>query len=395
MLSNPAPGLLDQQPVDSEWIPYAVPTLMGDEAQMVTDALRSTWISGGAYVEKFEQEIARLSGVPYAIAVSNGTTALHLALLGLGIGPGDEVVVPNFTFAAAANVTIAVGARIVTADVDTDTWCLDPNSAERAITPRTRAIIAVHLYGNVAEMDALTALARQRGIALVEDAAEAAFSLYRGRAAGTIGQIGTLSFHASKTITTGEGGMVMTADHDLYERMTLLRSHGMRRRKPYWHEVAGYNFRLTNLQAALGCAQLKQLDTIRKERARVHHTYRRLLRDVSGFRQQVFPETVDTLLWALAGRICDNGEGLRATEDRRDRVIIKMREHGVEVRPGFYTLGSLPPYGCEDHPIACRLAASVISLPTYPALTDEKIERICSVLDDALRWAECSSFDNL
>jgi perosamine synthetase len=385
MAANLAVGRIAPSTTESEWIPYAMPTLFGGEAELVTDALRSTWISGGAYVEEFERQIARLNGIPYAIAVSNGTTALHLALLGLGIRPGDEVIVPAFTFAAAANMAMAVGAQVVTADVDPETWCLDPGSVERVITDSTRAIIAVHLYGNVAEMDELVELANHARVALVEDAAEAAFSQYKGRFAGTIGQVGTLSFHAAKTITTGEGGMVMTADETLHQRMMVLRNQGMRKGKPYWHDVAGYNFRLTNVQAAIGCAQLKQLDTIRSERARVYCSYRRLLRDVKDFRGQVFTGAVDALLWAFAGQITGGDKPLCAVEARRDEVILKLREKGIEARPGFYTLGSLPPYDCKEHPNARRVAASVISLPTYPALTDKKIEKICEALDQSLR----------
>lgn len=362
-----------------------MPTIFGSEADLVTDALRSTWISGGPYVDEFERQIARLNRTPYAIAVSNGTTALHLALLGLGIGPGDEVVVPAFTFAAAANMALAVGARIVTADVDPETWCLDPGSVEQVVTDRTRAIIAVHLYGNMVEMDTLVEVANHAHAALIEDAAEAAFSQYKGRAAGTIGRIGTLSFHAAKTITTGEGGMVMTADEDLFRRMMLLRNQGMRKGKPYWHDVAGHNFRLTNVQAAIGCAQLKELESIRSERRRVHCSYRRSLRNISGFREQVFPNTVDALLWAVAGQLTGDDVPLHSMEAQRDEVIVKMRDEGIEVRPGFYTLGSLPPYSCKEYPNARRVAASVISLPTYPALTDEKIQRICEVLEQALR----------
>ena len=371
--------------MDAEWIPYAKPTYFGREIELVTDALASTWISGGAYVDEFEKKVATLLDVPYALAVSNGTTALQLALVALGIGPGDEVIVPAFTFAAAANMVLAVGAKPIAAEVDPYTWCIDPASLERVVNNHTRAIIAVHLYGNVSEMDALLEIARQRQLDVIEDAAEATFSKYKGRSAGSMGRVGTLSFHAAKTVTTGEGGMVLTADKELYQRMTLLRSQGMQKGKPfYWHDVAGFNFRLTNLQAALGCAQLEKLDLIRSERTRVAATYRRLLQTLSGFRLQTISQTVEPVIWAIAGQIVEHEEDIRQTESRRDLMMQLLRQRGIETRPGFYTLASMPPYKCGEWPFARKLAASVISLPTYPALDDNKIARVCRALQESL-----------
>jgi perosamine synthetase len=320
-----------------DWIPWAKPTLYGDEIDTVVDALRSTWISGGPYVDAFEDEIARRLDSPYAIAVSNGTTALHLAFLGLGIGPGDEVIVPGFTFVAAANMALAVGANLVFADVDPSTWLLEPASVARLISPRTRAIVVVHLYGNVADMDALLEIAGEHRTAVVEDAAEAAFCRHKGRFAGTMGDVGTLSFQATKTITTGEGGMVLTGDEQMFRRMLLLRDHGMRQDKRYWHDVVGYNYRLTNLQAALGCAQLRHLDTIRAERARVHRTYRNCLAGINNFQQQVFDKDVDALL-DLCGT--DRQRRLRYCEARGSSRCDNAHHERTRNRdpPGFLSL---------------------------------------------------------
>src|SRR5581483_9582649 len=193
-------------------IPWARPTFYGDEERMVVDALRSSWISGGPYVERFEREMAERMGVRHAIAVSNGTTAIELALRGLDLEPGDEIIVPGFTFVAAANMVLACGLKPLYADIDPDTWMIDAKEIGRLATARTKAVIPVHLYGNVADMDAVKTAADRCSLAIVEDAAEAAFSRFNGRCAGTIGRIGTFSFHATKAITTGEGGMVATHD---------------------------------------------------------------------------------------------------------------------------------------------------------------------------------------
>jgi len=236
-------------------IPWAKPSFCGNEQRYVSEAIASTWISAGNFVDRFECEFAGYTGSPYAMTSSNGTTALHMALLALSVGPGDEVVVPGFAFMAAANVALHLGAKPVFAEVDPVTWCMTANDVERCLSPRTKAIVPVHTYGNVCAMDEIIALAKDRSVVVVEDAAEAFGSRYKNRQAGSIGQLGTFSFHATKTITTGEGGMVVTDSCELRDRLYLYRNHGMLRTR-YWHEVAGHNFRLTNMQAAMGCAQL-------------------------------------------------------------------------------------------------------------------------------------------
>ncbi|MBI4969666.1 MAG: DegT/DnrJ/EryC1/StrS family aminotransferase [Rhodospirillales bacterium] len=360
-------------------IPWAKPTFLGREKELLLDALDSGWISGGPYVERLEKGMAERLGSPHALAVSNGTAALHLALLGLGIGPGDEVIVPGFTFVAAVNMVLAVGATPVYADIDPATWLLDPVSAATKITPRTKAIIAVHLYGNIADMKGLAKLAQDRGLALIEDAAEACFSTWEGRCAGTIGTVGTLSFHATKTMTTGEGGMVLAADPELAQRMFSIREHGMRARKRYWHDVVGHNFRLTNLQAALGCAQLERIDTIIRERGRVHAAYKRRLADGPRFRLQHFESCVDPVLWTFCVQLRE-----QTSADARDRVLERLTTSGIEVRPGFVAVGEMPIYATLPLPRSLEAARSVIALPTYPDLSDAEIDFICDAFLKAL-----------
>ena len=363
-------------------IPWAAPAFWGNEERYVTEALRSTWISGGPFVERLEQEVLALGGAAaharHALATSNGTTALQLPCIALGIGPGDEVVVPGFAFMAGANVALQLRARPVFCEVDRDTWCATAADVERCLSPRTKAIIVVHTYGNVCEMDALLELARSRGIALIEDAAEAFGSRHRGRLAGTIAPIGTFSFHATKTITTGEGGMTLAADAALAARMRLYRSHGMDRSKAfYWHEVAGYNFRLTNLQAALGCAQLEHLDEIVASRRRLRESYTQRLRGLDGARAQHFDAAVMPVLWAYALELDE-----RAYPQGRDALVKQLAERGIETRPGFHPASEMRHLypDCPPLPVCEALGRRVLSLPTWPGLKDADLDRICDAL---------------
>jgi perosamine synthetase len=357
-------------------IPWARPHLFGDEAERVREALSSTWISGGPFIDQFEEIIRDFVGARFACATSNGTTALHLAFLALGIGPGSEVIVPGFAYLGAANIALLCGARPVFAEVDPATWCLPAKEVERVLTPRTKAVVAIHTYGNMCEMDALKTLLAKNEIPLLEDAAEALGSSYRGEAAGSLGLIGTYSFHATKTITTGEGGMVVTDDRGAFERMQLYRSHGMARDvRYYWHEVAGHNFRLTNLQAALGCAQFAHFAEVKRSRAALHHQYSEQLQSEPGVTLQQFAESVTPVLWALAVRLDPS-----AFPQGRDTVIDEMRDRGIECRPGFYAASQQPLYDAPPLPICEDLARQVISLPCYVGLEEDQVNYICRTL---------------
>ena len=360
----------------NKMIPWARPHLFGNEADRMREALASTWISGGPFVDQLEEEIRQFANAGYTCATSNGTTALHLAYLALGIGAGSDVVVPGFAYLAAANVALLCGAQPIFAEVDPNTWCLTAGAVERVLTPRTKAIVAIQTYGNMCDMDALNALAASREITLIEDAAEALGSSYKGRAAGVCSVIGTYSFHATKTITTGEGGMVTTRDPELHRLMQLYRSHGMTRDlRYYWHHVAGHNFRLTNFQAAMGCAQFEHFAEVREIRATLHRQYRKRLQGQSGITLQQFKEDVAPVLWALAVRLEPD-----TFPQGRDEVLQQMRQHGIECRPGFYSASQQPLYDAPPLPICEDLAKQVLSLPCYIGLEETQVDFICNTL---------------
>lgn len=360
-------------------IPWARPDFWGREREYVLEALDSTWISGGPFVSRLEREFRDVCGASHALAVSNGTTAIHLAYLGANLQPGDEVIIPGFCFLAAANVAIHMGATPVFAEVDPDTWCLTAETLERCRTPRTKIAVPVHTYGNVCPMDAIMEWGRAENVTIIEDAAEAFASKYKNRYAGTFGTIGTYSFQATKTISTGEGGMVVTEDAAIAEKMALFRSHGMLQRK-YWHHVPGHNFRLTNLQAALGCAQIEQLNQILAARAAVHKQYLDRLSTAGGLSLQYFASDVDPVLWAMAMRLDPE-----AFPQGRDTVLKQLADAGVEARPGFYAASLLPIYQTPPVPRCEELSRQVVSVPTFPTLTTDQIDHICSTLLDLRR----------
>lgn len=342
------------------------------------EALDSTWISGGYFVDTLEKEFLKYHKAEYGLSVSNGTTALYLALLAAGIKSGDEVIVPGFTFVAPVNMIIACGATPIFAEIDPKTWLLSSNSLEGLITSRTKAIIVVNLYGNVCDMDAIMSIAKKHNLLVIEDNAESPFSKYKGTYSGTIGDIGCFSFQATKTITAGEGGFVITKHRNIYEEMRIIRDHGMQKNKRYWHTHVGHNFRLTNLQAAIGLAQLEQIQTIIARRAHIYAKYKARLENQAGITLQYYENDVEPVVWALALRMDKNVFGCS-----RDELIDEMKNSGIETRPGFYPCTILPLYSqytkyslpvCED------IGESLISLPFFVSLEDTQIDYICDVL---------------
>ena len=316
--------------MDKIKIPWAKPVFWGKEKEYVLDALKSTWISGGPYIERFEHGFKDAIRSPYCLTTSNGTTALLLAFIALGIGPGDEVIIPGFTFVAVANMAITLGAKPVFVDIDPFTWCMDPDQIEGAITKRTKAVCVVHLYGNVCDMKSISHICRRHRLFLVEDTAESMFSRYDGRYAGTLADAGIFSFQATKTLTMGEGGCVTVKNKRLFEKMKVIRNHGMNRKKYYWHTAIGHNFRLTNMQAAIGCAQLEKIDRAIDDRRRVYRVYCKYLGQAQGISMQRFPKEVEPVVWAVAVKIDPR------VFPSRDRLMAEMSKMGIETRPGFY-----------------------------------------------------------
>ncbi len=379
--------LLDEtgRPVDYACIhrynrfPVSEPALGGNELEYVTNCIKTNWISSaGKYVRDFETMVAKYCGVPYAAAVSNGTVALHLALEALGIGEGDEVIVPDLTFAASINAIIYCGATPVIVDIDAATWNICPKATARAITPKTKAIMPVHLYGLPAEMDAITALAKEHQLLIVEDAAEAIGSIYKNKKAGSMSDVATFSFYGNKTITTGEGGMVLFQDEATYQKALVLRDHGMDKNKRYWHNFVGYNYRLTNLQAAIGVAQMERVEEIVSRKVELGKLYNEGLKDIPEFQLPADFDYVTNTYWLYTIVLKDN------CELDRDALIGKLQQNGIETRPVFYPLHEMPPYQqylrSEKYPVADQVSKRGICLPSYLSLQPSEIEFICSVL---------------
>jgi perosamine synthetase len=358
-----------------ERIPVGAPDLGGNEEKYVVDAIRSSWISStGKYIQRFETEFAELCGTKAAISVSNGTVALHLAMLALGLRPGDEVIVPSLTYIATANAVRYVGAEPVFADVDPATWCIDPVSIETKMTRRTKGIIAVHLYGHPADMDELNHLAGIHGLWVIEDAAEAHMARYRGRPVGSLATMATFSFYGNKIFTSGEGGAITLNDPQLELRLRTLKGQGMDPARRYYFPVTGYNFRLTNVACAMLCAQLERREAILARRLEIYALYRKELEGVHGVGFQPVAPWAEIAPWLFCITVDEKVFGMA-----RNKVMEKLDQQGIETRPFFRPLHSLPPFREESRrrgdamPVAVKLGAEGINLPTYSAMKDEEI----------------------
>ncbi|MBI3858885.1 MAG: DegT/DnrJ/EryC1/StrS family aminotransferase [Thaumarchaeota archaeon] len=356
-------------------MPVAEPDIGREELKNVQEAVRSGWVSSkGPFIGAFEEGFADYIGARHGVATSSGTTSLHLALRALGIGKGDKVLVPSLTFAATANAVLYLGAEPVFVDSHPQYWCMDPSKLESLIDNRTKAMIPVHLYGHPCDMKAILRVARDHRLKVVEDCAEAHGAEYKGRKVGCFGDISCFSFYGNKIITTGEGGMCLTSDRDLAAKMKVLRDHGVSPAKAYWHEEVGFNYRMTNLQAALGMAQLAKIKGLLKRKRRVASWYRSRLERVKGLSLHPEMPWASCVYWMYSVLVESKTFGIG-----RDALVAGLAERGIETRRFFYPIETMPPYRKFSHgrtTIARYLSERGMNLPSGAKLDSASVGKV-------------------
>lgn len=364
-----------------DFIPVNEPIISEESKRNVLEALESGWISSsGKFVTQFEEKFARFLGVKHGIAVTNGTSALHIALLSLGVGKGDEVIVPAFTMAATWLAVIYTGARPVFIDCELETYNIDPSLIERKISPKTKAIMPVHIYGHPVDMDPIVRLAKKYNLAVVEDAAEAHGAEYKDKKCGSIGKINCFSFYGNKIITTGEGGMVVTNDDDLANKARKFRDLYHSDKKRFIHENVGYNYRFTNLQAALGCGELNHIKKYIRKKQRMAKLYEKYLKGIKGLTLPKTKNYAKNVYWMYGVLVEENLFGLN-----RDNLRIKLKEAGVDTRDFFYApddqiiLRQYLKKG-EDFPNTKTIAQKGLYLPSGLAIMESQIKKVCDII---------------
>jgi perosamine synthetase len=366
--------------MDVRNIPIFEPFLTGNEKRYLMEAIDTGWISSqGPFITRFEKEFAEYHGVAHAVASSNCTTALHMALLAAGVGPGDEVLCPDLTFIAPINMVVLAGAKPVLVDIEPEGFNIDPALLEAKITPRTKAIIVVHQFGHAADMDPICEIARHHNLVVIEDVAEAIGAHYKGRMLGTIGDMACYSLFGNKIITTGEGGAVITNNPKYDRTLRVLRDHGMTPGKKYHHEILGFNYRLTNLQAAVGLGQLERLDEILALRKVINDHYARRLTGAAGLRWRPELDYSSSVFW-LATIVLDRAEW-------REPLMEHLRAKGVEPRPMIFPVHFAPYLGyareTNEFPVSRDISLRSIHLPSSTSLQTADVDRIC---DAVLDW---------
>lgn len=352
-------------------IPIYQPDLSGNEKKYLNECVDTTWISSrGKFIDKFEEAFVEFTNATYATSVNNGTVAIHLALEALGIGKNDEVIVPTLTYIASVNPIVQVGATPVFVDSLKSTWQVDPEDIRRKITQNTKAIMVVHLYGQSADMDVIMQIAQEYNLLVIEDCAEAFGTYYKGKHVGTFGDVGTFSFFGNKTITCGEGGMVTTKDKGIFNKMKHLKNQGVSLEKQYWHDVVAFNYRMTNMQAAIGLAQIERASQFIVRKKEIAELYKNYLKDTLIIVHNEEKETVHSY-W-MTSILVDKA-------DDREKLRDYLKSEGIETRPLFYPVHTMPMYDKnETFSVADDLSSRGINLPSWPGLKNEDIELICT-----------------
>lgn len=363
-------------------VPFADPYITEEDVTAVAKCVREKRLSQGEYVQRFEDEFAKYLGVKNSVAVCNGTAALHVALAAINVKPGDEIIMPSFTFISTANCALFQGAKPVFVDIDPSTYNIDPNKIEEKITEKTKAIIPVHYAGQPADMDPILEIAEKNGVYVIEDAAEAHGALYKGKRAGSLAELACFSFYPNKNMTTGEGGMVTTNDYKLSEKMRMIRSHGQDER--YHHVILGYNYRMTDMQAALGITQLRRLDWVVKEKAEKAAYYDRRIKGMFGGELQtpyVAPYATHVYMF-YSVRF--------KSKEIREETAAKLEEKGVETRVAFPPIHLQPlykerfGYSRGYLPVTEKVADTILCLPIYPHITQKMQDYVLSAMKEAL-----------
>jgi perosamine synthetase len=360
-------------------IPYTKPSITDLEIRYAADAAANGWGDNCyAYINRFEELFKQYLGVQYAIATSSCTGALHMGMAALGIGPGDEVIMADTNWIATASPIIHLGALPVFVDIKPDTWCLDPNKVEASITPRTKAIVAVHLYGNLCEMDSLIAIGQKHNIPIIEDAAEAIGSVWHGKRAGSMGKFGAFSFHGTKTLTTGEGGMFVTNDEKFFEQVLTLSNHGRARSqvKQFWPDVVGFKYKMSNIQAAIGCAQMARVDELILKKREIFAFYREKLQNLGGV--QMNPEPFGIVNGAWMPTIVFDPE----TGVTREKLQVAFAAENVDARVFFWPLSSLPTFeAVHNNRNAFDIPTRAINLPSFHEITNYEQSLVVDVIE--------------
>ena len=358
---------------------YTKPSITDLEISYASDAAKNGWGDDCyKYINKFENLFKEHLGVEYAIATSSCTGAIHIGLSSLGIGPGDEVIVADINWIASVSPIVHMGAKPIFVDVDINSWCIDTNKIRDAITPNTKAIMAVHIYGNICNMDELLSISNEYNIPIIEDSAEAIGSEWNSKKAGSIGTYGTFSFHGTKTVCTGEGGMFVTNDEEIYEKSLTLSNHGRSRyqKKQFWPDMIGFKYKMSNIQAAIGCAQLERIDELISKKRKIFNFYKDNLKNLP-VKFNPEPENTKNGYW-MPTIIVD--EGIKFD---RDDVLKKFSQENIDARVFFWPLSSLPMFDeVKQNHVSYSLNVRGINLPSYHDLTEEQQERVIKVINN-------------